>query len=165
LVGLLKSVLLCLLLLRLFAPAMQVTAALVALQVTPGAAGPNSQQQQQQPAPILDVPQLGPELQKLLQQPPGSNAQELYGLWQQGVPLQALGSMHSGNMTVSIGWNYQVPALVVFSRHFNATHVAVLPFSSGQVISNLDGGPSRLLLTYQVPCSTLGHTNNLCAPM
>jgi hypothetical protein len=83
----------------------QVTAALLALQVIPGAAGPNSQQeQQQQPAaPILDVPQLGPELQKLLQQPPGSNAQELYRLWQQGVPLQALGSMHSGNMAVRTG--------------------------------------------------------------
>lgn len=93
------------LLLHLRAIALQVTAALLALQVIPGAAGPNSQQQQQQLPPILDIPQLGPELQKLLQRPPGSNPQELYGLWQQGVPLQALGSMHSGNMAVSTGIN------------------------------------------------------------
>jgi hypothetical protein len=85
---------------------LQVAAALLALQVVPGAGGGSSgqqqdlEQQQQQPAPA-DVPLLGPELERLLQQQPGSNARELYQLWQQGVPLEALGSMHSGNMPVS----------------------------------------------------------------
>lgn len=82
----------------------QVAAALLALQVIPGAAGSSggSGQQQEQQLPLAaEVPQLGPELIRLLHQP-GSNAQELYGLWQQGVPLEALGSMHSsGNMPVS----------------------------------------------------------------
>ncbi len=74
-------------------------AALLALQVIPGAGGSSEQQLEQVPDPI-DAPQLSPELQRLLQ-PPGSNARELYALWQQGVPLEALGNMHSGNMAVS----------------------------------------------------------------
>lgn len=80
---------------------MQVAAALLALQVIPGAAGGSSEQQQEQQAPDpANAPVLTPELQRLLQQP-GSNARELYGLWQQGVPLEALGNMHCGNMPVS----------------------------------------------------------------
>jgi hypothetical protein len=78
----------------------QVAAALLALQAIPGAAASMDQQQQEQPPEPCEVPQLGPELERLLQ-PPSSNAKELYGLWQQGVPLEALGNMHSGSMPVS----------------------------------------------------------------
>jgi hypothetical protein len=93
---------------------LQVAAALLALQVIPGAAAGSDQQQQEQLPEPAEVPQLGPELERLLQQP-SSNAKELYGLWQQGVPLEALGNMHSGSMPVSVtgadglrgGWGWQ----------------------------------------------------------
>lgn len=80
---------------------LQVAAALLALQVIPGAAAGSDQQQEEQLPDLSEVPQLVPELERLLQQP-SSNAKELYGLWQQGVPLEALGNMHSGSMPVSV---------------------------------------------------------------
>lgn len=81
---------------------LQVAAALLALQALPGSAAGADMQLHPQLEPQLQqqLPKLQPELERLLQQP-GSNAQELYALWQGGVPLEVLGSMHSGNMPVS----------------------------------------------------------------
>lgn len=116
----------------------QVAAALLALQVIPGAAGSSGggqQQEQQLPLPA-EVPQLGPELERLLQQP-GSNAQELYELWQQGVPLEALGSMHSsGNMPVNaVGFYSKLSITYVVQLQMTDTGSSVhnnAAFLSGQ---------------------------------
>lgn len=90
--------------------AAQMAAALMALHAIPGAGGGSSaaapcmppDQPPQQQQPHQQAVQWGAEVQRLLQQP-ASLARELFGMWQEGVPLGVLGQMHGSNITVRWG--------------------------------------------------------------
>lgn len=80
-------------------PANQVAAALLALQALPGISTWGTVCKQQHTA-VTQQPSLSPEIRPLLQDP-GISAHEVYDMWQEGVPLEFVGAMHSSNMPVS----------------------------------------------------------------